>query len=184
MGILIGLAPFIAFFVLDRAAGTTAGLWIAAAVAAALILRNRQAGVKLLEAGALVLFLALAVAASFLHPAWSVFEVRFLVDLGLVAIAAGSVLVGRPFTLQYAREHVPPERWNHPLFLSVNRTISLVWVLAFVLEAASSAALAWVPSVPQPLAVLLNIAALAGAIWFTAAYPKHVRARFAAASRG
>ncbi len=110
---------------------------------------------KLLEAGALALFLALAGVASFLRPDWSVFEVRFLVDLGLIAITLGSVLIGRPFTLQYAREMVPAERQSHPMFYAVNRTISLVWVLAFIVEAATAATVVWLPGVPPALAVTL-----------------------------
>jgi uncharacterized membrane protein len=180
MNILLGLAPFIAFFVLARSIGAASGLWAAAAIAVALLLRARlrgQSEIKVLEAGAAVLFIGLAIVASVLRPDWSLFEVRVFVDLGLVAITLGSILVGRPFTLQYAREQVPPERWTHPLFLAANRRISAVWTLAFVVETICGALIAWAPSVPPLWPVLANGLALGGAVAFTVEYPKRLRAR-------
>ncbi len=184
MSILLGLAPFIAFFLLARAVGVAVGLWAAAAIAVAVVIRSRvrtRGPAKVLEAGAAVLFVALAAVASFVRPDWSVFEVRLAVDLGLVAITLGSILIGRPFTLQYAREQVSPEVQDNPAFLRVNRTISAVWVLAFIVEAIASACVAWMPGLPPALPVAANVAALAGAVYFTAEYPKRIRARFAAA---
>ena len=185
MNILLGLASFIAFFVLARSIGAAAGLWAAAAIALALLARARLRGqteVKLLEAGAAVLFVGLAIVASLVGSDWSVFEVRVFVDLGLVAITLGSILIGRPFTLQYAREQVPPERWTHPLFLAANRRISAVWALAFIVETACGAVVAWAPGVPPLFPLVANVLALAGAVAFTVEYPKRLRARNAMAN--
>ena len=91
MNILLGLAPFIAFFVLARSIGAAPGLWAAAAIALALLARARLRGqteMKVLEAGGAVLFVGLAIVASFVGSDWSLFEVRVFVDLGLVAITA------------------------------------------------------------------------------------------------
>lgn len=187
MSILFGLAPFIAFFLLARAVGVAVGLWAAAVIAVAVVVRSRQrtrSPVKVLEVGAAVLFVALAAVASFVRPDWSVFEVRLAVDLGLVAITLGSILIGRPFTLQYAREQVPPERQSHPLFFTVNRNISAVWALAFIVEAIASGCVAWVPNLPPVLPLAANVAALTGAVYFTGEYPKRIRTRFAAAAGG
>ncbi len=150
MNILLGLAPFILFFLLARVVGAAVGLWAGAAVAIALLVRSRlrSGELKVLEIGAAALFVALAAVASFVRPDWSVFEIRVAVDLGLIAIAGGSLLIGRPFTLQYAREQVPPEQQRHPMFYVVNRNITAVWTLAFAIEAAASGCLAWLPRIP------------------------------------
>lgn len=180
MSVLLGLAPFIAYFVLARLAGAVPALWVAAAIAVALILRGRlhgQRDVKVLEASAAILFVALAIIATLLHPHWSVIELRLLIDLGLVGVTLGSVLIGRPFTLQYAREQVPQDRWTHPLFIATNRHISLVWAGAFVVETLANATLAWSSTIPVIVPIAVNIAAFAGAIYFTIEYPKRVRAR-------
>ncbi|MEO6468762.1 MAG: hypothetical protein ABIP21_06655 [Acidimicrobiia bacterium] len=54
-----------------------------------------------------------------------------------MAVSLGSILLRNPFTLQYAREDTPEEYWHTPEFLRVNYLISWVWVVAFVIEAAS-----------------------------------------------
>jgi hypothetical protein len=37
-----------------------------------------------------------------------------LTSAALLAIALGSILVGRPFAREYARDHVQPEFWDTP----------------------------------------------------------------------
>jgi len=49
----------------------------------------------------------------------------------LLAMAVLSLLRGSPFTLAYAREETPPERWGHPLFLQANRVLTALWTAAF-----------------------------------------------------
>jgi hypothetical protein len=58
-------------------------------------------------------------------------------SLALAAFTFGSLLAGNPFTLPYAKETTPREYWESPIFLSVNRIISLVWALAFTVAAAA-----------------------------------------------
>jgi hypothetical protein len=58
-------------------------------------------------------------------------------SLALAAFTFGSLLVGNPFTLPYAKETTPREYWESPIFLSVNRSITLVWALAFTVAAAA-----------------------------------------------
>ena len=98
------------------------------------------------------------------------------IDAGLFAIMLGSLVIGKPFTLQYARERVDPELWNSPLFLSVNRVITLVWALAFAVVCAADILAVYFPSVPLPLDLLLVGLAIAAAAQFTSWYPAHRRA--------
>ena len=58
-------------------------------------------------------------------------------SLALAAFTFGSLLVGDPFTLPYAKETTPREYWDFPVFLRINRVITLVWALAFTLAAAA-----------------------------------------------
>lgn len=51
-------------------------------------------------------------------------------------VGVGSLLINKPFTLQYARMSVSPERWSNPLFLRINFTLSAVWSAVFVFNAA------------------------------------------------
>lgn len=50
----------------------------------------------------------------------------------ILAISAWiSILIKKPFTLQYARESVPSEKWTHPTFIKINQIITLVWACVF-----------------------------------------------------
>src|SRR3954470_13371636 len=119
MGILLAFAPFIAFAIVDRLAGSTEGLVTGAVVSTGLLLRDLILGrtAKVLEIGTAILFGSLAVYALLSRLAWSVIGVRLVVDAGLLLIVLASLGMRRPPTLQYAREQVAPEFWNAPDFV-------------------------------------------------------------------
>ena len=54
------------------------------------------------------------------HNTWTI---RHLGVLANGALAIGSwvtLLIGRPFTLDYARQHTDPAKWHDPVFIRVN----------------------------------------------------------------
>jgi len=53
--------------------------------------------------------------------------------LSLAIVCWGTILFHFPFTLQYSREGVEPERAKSPLFLRANYIITAVWASAFTL---------------------------------------------------
>lgn len=180
MQIVLGFAPFIAFALLTRFAGVEASLWIAAAIAVASASRNLFAGrsMKILEAGTIALFGLLALHAALTQSPWSLPLVRAVVDAGLLAIVLLSIAIGAPFTLQYAREQVPPEIQASPLFLRVNMVISAVWALAFAVGLIADLAMEYAPGAPVWLDAAVIIIALVGAARFTQWYPEKVRRSF------
>jgi hypothetical protein len=175
----MAFAPFIAFALIDRFVGPTEGLIAGALVAAALLARDLVAAdrtPKILELGTALLFGALALYAVFGRPSWSVIGVRLCVDIGLLAIVLVSMAVGRPFTLQYAREQVAPEFWDSPEFIRTNYVITAVWALAFVVMVGAELALLYLPNLPPRLGIIAIIVALVGAVQFTGWYPERVKA--------
>jgi hypothetical protein len=54
---------------------------------------------------------------------------------GLAVIVLTSLVVGHPFTEQYAREQTPEEYWDTPTFRRTNNIITAVWGLIFVVSA-------------------------------------------------
>ncbi len=181
MGIVFGFLPFIAFAVLAGFGKLLLGLVAAVVLAVVPMLRSRSA--KLLEAGSAVLFAVLALYAALAPVLPRALEVQLAVNSGLAVIVLLSLAVGRPFTLAYAREQVPPAFWDNPLFLATNRRITWAWAAAFLVMAAASLVRLTVPGVPRAAAEAASIAAIVAAIWFTSWYPKRVRARSASASR-
>lgn len=63
---------------------------------------------------------------------WFVNHLSVLVPATLAAIAWVSLLVGKPFVLQYARESADPSIWEKPGFIAVCRHLTLVWGTLFV----------------------------------------------------
>jgi len=64
----------------------------------------------------------------------------FLLCNGCLAfVALGSVAVGRPFTVYYARKKTPPDHWDSPVFNGICRIIALIWGFAFLFMALLSA---------------------------------------------
>ncbi|HYB43980.1 MAG TPA: hypothetical protein VEL75_19530 [Candidatus Methylomirabilis sp.] len=177
MSILIALSPFAVFFALMRLASPITGLLGALVTSSLLCLRmwRRGESVKVLEVGTLVLFALLTAYTLLADPRWTVATVRLAVDAGLLAIVLVSLAIGRPFTLQYARERVPEALWAHPTFMAVNRAITAVWALAFAVLVAADAAAEYAPGVPLGVDIAASIAALAGAVWFTSWYPARAR---------
>jgi hypothetical protein len=181
MNILLGFAPYIAFFLFMQAVSIDLGLWAALIVAVLNAGRNwaRSGSPKVLELGTVLLFAALAVFTSAAHWKWTVMAVRLAVDAGLLAIVLASLAAGRPFTLQYARERVPEQYWHAPLFLNINRRIAWAWAGAFAAMVATHAAVVFVPAVPFWVDIVVTVAALAAAFRFTAWYPGHARKKAA-----
>jgi hypothetical protein len=175
MGILMAFAPFIAFALIDRLVGPTQGLFAALIVSVALLVRDWVTPgrtPKILEIGTALLFGGLALYAALAEPTWSVISVRLCVDTGLLLIVLISLAVGRPFTLQYAREQVAPELWNTPEFARTNYIITAVWALAFFVMVIAELALLYIPDLPPRTGVVAIILALIGAVKFTGWYPE------------
>jgi len=178
MGILMGFAPFILFALLTNISVSLA-LWVAFAAAFAIGIRDfaHTRILRVLDVGSTILFGLLALYAGFIQPGLSVQAVRLVVDCGLLLIAATSMAIRNPFTLQYAREQTPQEFWNTPVFIRTNYIITAVWTLAFLVTTAADATATFNKKFPLSLDIGVGLAALALAVIFTARYPVLVRAR-------
>lgn len=178
MGILLAFAPFIVFAVVDRVIDSSTGLLAGAATSAILLIRdfvshNRSA--KILEIGTFILFAGLAIYSYVAQPAWSVIGVRLLVDTGLLLIVLTSMVIGKPFTLQYARESVDAQYWDTPEFLRTNYVITAAWALAFAVMVLAELALLYLPGMSHRLGVIVIVVALIAAVKFTGWYPERAR---------
>ena len=94
------------------------------ALAAATVIMVRQVlsrSLKILDIATFAFFLF--VLAGVISSRWMVLAtyMSLLVNITLTAIAWGSLLVGTPLTIQYAREQIAPEFWHSPLFMRINQ---------------------------------------------------------------
>lgn len=139
---LVGLAPWIVYSLVEGEGRLEESSAIAFGLALAIVMVGRLRGgrPKLLEFSDVIFFGGLAIFVAVASPdthAWLERWSGEVANVALVAIALGSIAVGRPFTLAYAKEQAPPELWDNPVFLRTNRLITWAWAIAFAIEAAS-----------------------------------------------
>lgn len=90
----------------------------------------------------------------------------------LALIAWSSILVRQPFTIQYAKEQVPQEHWQSPLFIKINYILTAVWGICFLFATFLNILQVYYPTFDGWVYQSLTNGATIFAIWFTAWYPK------------
>lgn len=181
MSYLRSFLPWIAYgiagSVVDRKAAAVVGLLFA--IHGVREQQRQHGDVDALSAATRWFFLGL-VAVCVAAPDAPLLHYAPALSLATLGVVAGlSVVEGRPFTLTFARRTTPAEVWDLPLFHEVNRTISTVWALSFLVTAAICAiALAFAPH-DAALWVSAQVAGFAVPVVFTAVHRERVRARIA-----
>jgi hypothetical protein len=182
MAIFLILAPFATFAALMLVAPAPLSLFAGAAMAAATIGYDHYRGrsIKMLAAGAAMMFGALGAWIAAIDGSWSATDVRLAVDIGTLAIALFSILIRRPFTLQYARETVEVRIQQMPRFLRANYILTFAWTGAFALMSIANLLTVYMPSLPFWVALAIGFAARQSAMLFTKWYPQYQRAKYGA----
>lgn len=182
MTMFLILAPYGAFSLLLFVTTATISLFAAVGICLVAIVTDAVRGrsIKLLAAGSAMLFAGLGLYLLW-HPAWDNSAVRLAVDTGVLTISLGSILLRRPFTLQYAIEAVPAETAAMPGFLRANYFITGAWTAATLLMLASNVAMLYLPGLPFWSGLAIAFAARNGALYFTKWYPEYRRIKYGAA---
>lgn len=139
-GPLTGLSPWIVLGVLEGEGWVDWATGIALALSAVFLVADLARGrsLKLLTVVDVIFFAGLLIFVLLIDPtgkAWLETWIGEISNITLVLIAVGSMLVRKPFTLQYAREQVDRKYWHLPTFLHTNYMITGVWAGAFLVSA-------------------------------------------------
>ncbi|HVB81637.1 MAG TPA: hypothetical protein VNE82_17025 [Candidatus Binataceae bacterium] len=102
----------------------------------------------------------------------------FLVWSVYAVVAWGTLLVGFPFTIQYAREQAPREVWDHPLFMRLNVILTVLFGLMFTVNSGLGV-IALRTGHWLTIGLLLPMALMIACMVFSARYPKRYALRFA-----
>ena len=135
----------------------------------------RGRSLKILQVGTLAFFLVLSALALATEldrfSAW----VNFGANFTLTAIVLFSIVIGKPFTLQYAKEQTPENFWTSPVFIRINYTISWVWCLVFLVNLIPSTVIVCGGNVPAAVRWTASIVLFIAAAKFTKWYPQHIK---------
>jgi hypothetical protein len=179
---VMGFAPWIIFSVIEGPDRFAAAAGAALGAALLILVLGAAAGSKgkLLDLAAVAFFAVLVGLELVVGPSTQTWLERWSGEISnvmIVLVALGSVVLRRPFTLQYAREMTDRENWDSPLFVHINYVLTWVWIGSFVI----TAAVGWYGDGPlhQPDNVwtnwIVSIAVLIFAIRFTDWYPDRAR---------
>lgn len=185
MAIFLILAPYGAYTFLMLVTSATVSMFAASTICLGTVAIDVACGrsVKTLAAGSAVVFAAIGLYLALLDPTLGALGVKLSVDLGIFAISLGSMLVRRPFTLQYALEAVPAETAAMPGFLHANYVITGAWTAATLLMAAANVVLLYVPGLPLWSRLAVAFAARNSAIYFTKWYPEYRQIKYGTPAR-
>jgi hypothetical protein len=172
--IFLSFVPWIAFSI---AAHTTSlpvaaalGLGLALAANVPNLVRRRP---KLLDLAGAGFFLVLTVVGLvFPELDWLGQWSGALGNGAIALIILFSIVVGVPFTIQYAREQAPAEVWQTPRFYATCVAISWVWFAAMLLTTLGSLLGHIWADMPGWLHWVIPIGAFTAAIRFTKWYPE------------
>lgn len=163
--------PWLLFLLATRVSSFSGA--VAVGMVAALVVTSRAIGrhrLHLLDVASVVYFLGLGVILGVVHPGHLNYWSRYA-QAGshafLTVMVFGSILVGHPFTESYARESTPEEVWGTTEFSSINRRISALWGLAFLVGTVSLLVAGSVTERQFLLRVLVPFGTLAWAYTYT-----------------
>lgn len=173
--LLLAFAPWIAFLTIAQGSlfRLKLGLAIALALSVALGFARLHRGV-ILWAG-LIFFIGATVAIAAFDNIWTARHMGVLANSALAISSWLTIVIGKPFTLDYAREHTDPSLWNEPSFIRTNVIVTSLWATVFT----TNAVLAWGKTVrfliPEWGYEFLSYSLLVGVAAFSVWYPNRVR---------
>jgi hypothetical protein len=179
MTIFLILAPFGSFALLMLVTSAQISLFATAAICLAVIGIDvaRGRSVKMLGAGSVVVFSGIGAYVTLIDPL-SHSAVKLAADVGVLAISLVSIVIRKPFVLQYALEEVDAATAKLPGFLKATYIITWVWTGAFVLMIIGNALMIYVPGLPFWSSLVIAVAARNSAAYFTTWYPQYRKAKY------
>ncbi|MCP4544077.1 MAG: SCP2 sterol-binding domain-containing protein [Chloroflexi bacterium] len=182
---ILAFVPWILYWVLAGMGNTTAAiLWGLGASLAINGYRFSMRQVKILDAVSLVFLAVAAFVTLVLHSDMLVFYGGVLSDATLALMAWGSLIVGNPFTYDYAKEDWDKAFWDNPIFIKTNQIITTVWGMIFTVQALvggpamvlgleGTARIILVAVIPRSLLAI----GIFVSVWFPGWYPQRAAAR-------
>jgi hypothetical protein len=182
MTYLLAFAPWIAFAIIPSSEWRWAAL-IALAISVAGIIRQSRSGLppdaQIIEIGSAVYFAALA-ALALADPHTALHAYAPCLASGALGLIAGvSLAVRKPFTLGIAKQSIPREHWDSPLFIRTNMIITAAWTASLL---AGCVVLGFLAHSSLLARSAVQVAAFVIPLVFTVRYAARARARGQAAA--
>lgn len=114
----------------------------------------------------------------FLKNKW-VLDHEWIFSTGTLALICWvSILIRKPFTIQYAKETVEKDKWNHPLFWKINYILSAFWGFIFLFHLSIHFVEIYFFSINSLVANFLSYGSTIFAILFTTWFPDWYKTKY------
>jgi hypothetical protein len=172
---LLVFAPWLAFLFIAQGSILRLKIGLLVALALCVILGVARVHRGILLWAGLLFFTYASVAVILLNHFWTERYMGVLA-CGVLAVSVWvSLLIKKPFTLDYAREHVSKSLWNDPGFIRTNVLITALWGAVFTVNVF----LAWGKLVhfafPAVAYEVVSYGLLFGTMAFSTWYPDYIR---------
>jgi hypothetical protein len=173
--LLVAFAPWLCFLFIahDTLFRVKLGLVVALVLSVVMGVARVHRGI-ILWVG-LVFFAAATVAVVWWEDMWTLRHMGILANGALALGAWLTIAAGKPFTLDYAREHTDPSLWGKPEFIRSNVIITSVWASAFTVNCALAYAKMERLGLSDLGYEIVSYALLVATALFTTWYPAHLR---------
>lgn len=177
--ILMGFLPWILYYLLSGHTHESHILALFVALAITLILdRHELKKGFVFTWGSTIFFAGLLIFTLTTSYAWPSANANFLANIALMLITWISVLIKKPFTLQYARETTGKKYWNSPLFIKVNYLVTITWGVSFIVLVLMSVLRRVLGDADGLMYEVITYLPVIGALWVTQYYPEYAKNRF------
>ena len=176
---LVGFTPWLLFLFFSGHTLLSLEISIVVCFAASLLFGFRELRKGfILQWGTLYFFAGCIVTINFMKIMFVVKNMGVLSNGFLALLIWVTILMGKPFTLQYARIELPKEQWDNPGLVNSCRFIAVVWALILTLSASISLFKVLNPNAcPDWVYFDVSIGIILGGSTFTTLYKKYKRAR-------
>ncbi len=134
---------------------------------------------KIFELGIIAINLALVLVEVFIKPShsWNVAWSTVITDAPLFVLCVITILLGKPFTIEFAKEKAPEDKWQSPIFITINYHITYVWSAYFLFAVVINLIFIFAaPNTSFLVRAIPTLVVLGFAFLFTSHYPPFMRA--------
>jgi hypothetical protein len=173
--LLFSFPPWLAFLLIAHDSLLRVKIGLIVAFVLSIVLGAAKVNRGLVLWVGLFFFACAMVSVVMLNDMWTVKYMGVLANGALAAVMWLSVLADKPFTLEYAKEHIDPPLWKDPAFLRINTIIASVWGASLTVNTVLAFAKMRTQLVPEVAYDVVSYTVLVGAVAFTTWYPAFVR---------
>lgn len=164
--------PWILYFVLAGHTPMQMKVAIIAAAVTSIIFEYKGLRKKfILSWVTLLFFIFMFITVIMYDSKWVMQHAWVLSNSALALVAWLSILIRRPFTLQYAKETVPSAKWDHPIFWRINYLLTITWGMIFLLGILVNVLRLYFPAVSPWVYEIFTDGAVVFGVWFSAWFP-------------